>query len=44
MLESLDKLPTDDNLNEIAQNDVLDRNKIIVNFIRLLASIEGHYT
>ena len=44
MLESLDKLPTDDNLNEIAQNDVLDRNKIIVNFIRLLASIEGHYS
>ena len=43
-MESLDKLPTPENLDEVAQNDVLDRNVFIANFIRLLASTEGHYS
>ena len=43
-MKSLDKLPTPENLDEVAQNDALDRNKFIANFIRLLASIEGHYS
>ena len=43
-MKSLDKLPTPQNLDEAAQNDILDRNKFIANFIRLLASIEGHYS
>ena len=43
-MESLDKLPTPENLDEVAKNDVLDRNVFIANFIRLLASIEGHYS
>ena len=43
-MKSLDKLPTDENLDKVAQNDTLDRNKFIANFIRLLASIEGHYS
>ena len=44
MLESLDKLPTEENLDEVAQNDVLNRNQFIADFIRLLTSIEGHYS
>lgn len=43
-MKSLDKLPTPENLDEVAQNDVLERNQFIANFIRLLASIEGHYS
>ena len=43
-MKSLEKLPTSENLDEVAQNDVLDRNRFIANFIRLLASIEGHYS
>ena len=43
-MKSLEKLPTPENLDEIAQNDVLERNVFIANFIRLLASIEGHYS
>ena len=43
-MKSLDKLPTDENLDEIAQNDVLERNVFIANFIHRLASIEGHYS
>ena len=43
-MKSLDKLPTDENLDEVAQNDVLERNVFIANFIHRLASIEGHYS
>lgn len=44
MLESLDKLPTEENLDSVAFADILGRNKFIENFIRLLASIKGHYS
>ena len=43
-LKALDKQPTDANLDEVAQNDVLNRNQFIADFIRLLASIEGNYS
>lgn len=43
-MKSYDKLPTDENLDDVAQNDVLGRNRFIADFIRLLASIEGHYS
>ena len=44
MLESLDKLPTEENLDSVAFADILGRNKFIENFISLLASIKGHYS
>lgn len=43
-MKSLDKFPTNENLDKVAKNDVLDRNFFISNFIRLLASIEGNYS
>jgi hypothetical protein len=38
-----DKIPTDEVLDDIAQNDTLERNHLISKFIHLLASVKGHY-
>lgn len=36
-----DKIPTDEVLDDIAQNDTLERNHLISKFIHLLASVKG---
>ena len=43
-MKSFDKLPTPENLDEVAENDVLNRNQFIADFIRHLTSSEGHYS
>ena len=43
-MKSITKEPTDANLDEVAENDVLERNIFIAKFINRLASIEGNYS